>query len=239
MPYVNEGIDQRAEVLIGKADTLTLVVKAGGQLLTGINSAKVTIMEPSGVVIVAQVNAVVTGSILSYTRTWDTGDTKKFELWEDFVAEWEYVTVNGTYTDRQFFDVVRTKLPCLIDVNNLLDYYPDLIQHLAAIEETDADKFCRRAWSLMLDRIRSGKNRPSLILDRSRLVNPGVQKALELVCNALSRDIGDIWSKRKADHKAEYEALRAGLGELKYDRDEDGLAADTDIKRINRRRFSV
>lgn len=243
MAYVDLGIDQRPEVLLNKEDTLQLIVKRNGKLVPLDNvDATVTIMRPTGEVIVAETAADmarVADGMLRYTRTWNEENDLKFELWEDYIAEWKY-KVNGSISyDTIFFDVVRMKLPCLIDVNNMLDFYPDLVEHLLAIGESDADKFCRRAWSLMLDRIRSGHNRPSLILDRSRLVNPAVQKALELACDALTKDITDIWTARAAKHLARYNELRSGLGELKYDRDEDGRAGEDDVKRINRRKMTV
>lgn len=238
MAYSNEGIDARAEVLLDATDTLAYYVKKDGtQVTVDPATAFITILDPSGNEKVARTAAVIAAlGKLSYTRTWTLGT---FELWEDYVALWEWQVSSVVFTDRQYFDPVKNKLNCLIDTNDLLDIYPDLVSHLGTIGETDASKPIRAAWSMLMDRIRSGKNRPSLILDKVRLVNPARQLAAHFACESLSKEPDDLWDKRAVKHLKFYEMLYGGLGELKYDRDEDGLAAQSETKPINRRTFGV
>jgi hypothetical protein len=235
MSYANEGIDQRAEVAQGLTDSVGYYVKAAGVLPSIGASAFVTILDPGGTEKVARTAATITGNLLSLSQSW-TG----YSLEEDFVAVWEWTVGGIWFADRQYFDVVKTKLPCLVDTSDLEEFYPNLQNHLKALEEnTDAGKFIRRAWSHLMDRLRSGKNRPSLVLDRARLVNPGIQIALWFASEALTRETDDVWDKRAAKHEKRYEALMAGLGELKYDADEDGLASNNETKRVNRRNFQT
>ncbi len=239
--YVNEGIDARAEVLFGRADSLRMYIKRNGALIApDANSVYVTITDPSGSVVVARTQTGVTSSaagLLSFSRTWDT---PTFERWEDYKADWEWMETDVISTDVQFFDVVKTKLPCLLDASDLQEFYPDIEEHLKSLETTtDITKFIRQGWRHLLDRIRSGGSRPSLILDRVRLIGPGTHIALMFACNALSKATGDLWDTRSTKHDAWYKEGMAGLGELKYDRDEDGLASEGEVKVMNRRRFSV
>jgi hypothetical protein len=155
------------------------------------------------------------------------------------VALFTYVSSGVTYSERVFFDVVKTKLLCQIDHNDLLEAYPDLETHLAAIGETDTTKFIRKAWSEILDRIRAGGNRPSLILEARRLSNAAIELSLSYVAQALEKDPGDLWNDRKKDHRANYTAAWNGLGELKYDITEDGLADTDEETRVNRTRWHV
>lgn len=240
MSYTSNGIDARAEVLEGEEDTLVTYLKANGAAIPpDANTAWVTIFDPSGTQLVARTQTGVAQAAsgqLSFTRTWDA---TTFERWEDYVALWEWQVSGATFKDRQFFDVVKTKLPVLIDTNDIIEIYPDIEEHIKSIGETDCTKFIKRAWSHMLDRIRAGKNRPSLILDRSRLVNPAIHLTCFYICNALKRAVGDVWDTRRAEHKEEWQSLFGGLGELKYDIDEDGLVAEAETKRVNRKTWGV
>lgn len=246
MAYANEGIDQRLEVLRGAADSLVYFAKANGKPQTiDANSAWVTILDAAGSTKVERTQTgvvIASGGRVTYSRTWAEVD---FELWEDYVMEVEYQVSAAVTTDRVFFDVVKTKLPCLIDNSDLLDFYPDLEEHVKSLNQSGISSvdtiagFIRVAWSQMLDRIRAARNRPSLILDRARLVNPGRRLALSIACEALSREEDDQWDKRAAKHEKAYDKLFLGLGELKYDKDEDGLASEEETKRVNRRKFTV
>lgn len=246
MSYANEGIDQRLEVLRGAADSLVYFAKANGKPQSvDANSAWVTILDAAGSEKVARTQTgvvIASGGRITFSQTWTEAD---YELWEDYVLIVEYQVSTAVSTDRAFFDVVKTKLPCLIDNSDLLDFYPDLEEHMKSLNQgsdTSTDtiaRFIRAAWSQMLDRIRAGRNRPSLILDRARLVNPARRLALSLACEALSREEDDLWDKRAMKHEKAYDKLFIGLGELKYDKDEDGLASEEETKRVNRRKFSV
>lgn len=239
--YTDEGIDSRAEIQYGAtSDTLTYFAKANGapQSIDAL-SAFVTILDPGGSTKVprAQTGIVITaGGKLTFTQAWASAT---YELWEDFVAVWEWTVGSVPHVDRQFFDVVRNKMQCLIDESDILEQYPDAQQHLLSLGVANTSRFIKRAWSVLLDRIRSGKSRPSLILDRTRLINPAIEGATARMCRALSKETGDIWHERMIHHFREYNSLIAGLGDLKYDRDEDGLAADNDVKRMNRRTATV
>lgn len=230
-------IDQRAEVIQGTAlDTVVYYAYDAG-VDSVIASATVRILDPGGTVKVNTTTADVFGNAINLTQAWPAA---AYEFWEDYVFEVTWVDSNGTtFSDRMYFDVVRTKLQCVIADEHLLDVYPDLHSHLASIGETSALKALRRGWSMLLDRIRAGRNRPSLILDRARLVNPALQAALYFACASLAREVGDLWDKRADEHMKLYEKFAGGLGELKYDRDEDGLAGQNETKVINRRPFSV
>lgn len=232
-------IDQRAEVQQSAVDSLVYFVrKEGAPLTPDTGSVWVTVLDPSGNVKQARTQTGVTleGSRITYTRTWGT----EFELlWEDYVLVVEWQETGVTRSDRLYFDVVRTKLSCPVTNEDVLEMYPDMDEHIQSVSVTHAGKFIRRAWSQLLDAIRSGHNRPSLILDRARLVNPTLHLALHFLCNSLTKNPQDVWYTRARDHKKQYDQLLAGLGELKYDRDEDGLAGNDETKRMNRRRFQV
>lgn len=232
MTYAFEDYDQKPEVQKNLSDTLTYYPKRDGAPSTVVAaSAYVTILDPGGTEVVARTAATIASNKLTLTRTWDE------ELSEDYIAVWEWQEGTTTYGDRQTFDVVLTKLPNPLDTSKLQELYPDITSHLAAIGEPDATKFARRAWSMILDRIRSGGNRPALVMDRRRLINPALQLMAALVANTLSKVPGDLWDARASAHMRSYQAFYAGLGTLKYDRDEEGLAGGE--ARVNRRKFYV
>lgn len=240
MAFNAEGIDQRPEILYGAAaDSLVYWPKKDGAVqAVDALSAFVTIFNPSAAQLVARVAATINGNgSLSYSRAWDVAT---YLLGQDYAVLWEYTSATVAVADRTYFDIVRNKLPCLIDESDLLELYPNLVEHLKAVEPVpDLSKYIRRAWSMMLDRIRSGQNRPSLILDRARLVNPAIHLSLHFACMALARDVDDIWDKRQAGHLKMFETIYAGLGELKYDINEDTVADQEESKRINRRKWTV
>lgn len=248
MGYTEEGIDQRSEILLAGGnpailveDSLVFWLKENGKLLVPDDaSAFVTILDPSGTQLVARTAADQDGSQLSYTRTFNmTGTAPNFTAAEDYVALWEW-TINGTaFTDRQFFDCVRTKLPCPLDDSNLMVEYPNLLLHFKALKEDDLTKPIKLAWSTILDRIRAGGNRPSLILDRARLTNPAIQLALAFASGMLARESGDIWADRETKHFKRFEELFNGLGTLKYDKNEDGVVEEKEETRVNRREWFV
>lgn len=234
MSYLNEGIDSKAEVLSGDvADSLVYWCKQdGAPIVPTPSSAFVTVLDGANAVKVARTLATIVGSKLVLSQTWPTAT---FPLAEDYIAVWEFASGGVSYADRTSFDVVRTKLPVLIDTSDLEELYPNLAKHLVSISETDASKFIRRAWSFMLDRVRAGGSRPSLIIDRARLVNPGIQLAACLTMDALCRQPGDVFDLRARRHEKNFEALFQGLGSLSYDKDEDGVA-DAEPRRVNRTR---
>lgn len=238
MSYVDQGIDQRAEVLSGASDSLVYWAKADGAPITvDPGTGYVTLLDNTGSEKVARAAcSIASNGKLYVTRTWDVAT---WLLQEDAVALFEWQVATVPYSDRLYFDVVKNKLLCPIDTSDLLDHYPDLEKHLAAIGETDTKKFIKRAWSTILNRIRSGHNRPSLILDRSRLYDPALELALARCCRALSRKPEDVWGVRKVDHIQDYKAAWAALGELKYDKNEDAVANEGENKRINRRKMTV
>jgi hypothetical protein len=63
--------------------------------------------------------------------------------------------------------------------------------------------------------------------------------SLYYICRSLSRESDDIWDRRMKEHWKMWEVALAGLGELKYDRNEDGLQDKQETARPNRRSFSV
>lgn len=228
-------LDGKAEVQAGAVDVLRFWPKYdGAPAMLDSGSGFVTILDPSGGVKVARAACTVDtqNSVLSVSRTWNE------VIDEDYIAVWEWTVNAVVFSERDMFDIVKVKLPCMIDTTDLEDFYPDIRQHLNAIAEVDASRFARRAWSMLLDRIRSSGHRPSLVIDRARLVNVGLQCMAALTCNALSRSPGDIWDLRAAGHAKSYEALFSGLGQLKYDRDEDGVSDDVPA-RVNRIRAWV
>jgi hypothetical protein len=238
MPYVDQGIDQRPEVVQGATNALVYWAKDNGAPLSvDADSAFVTLKDNGGTTLLARTAATIAANgKLSISNEWVAAT---WQLQEDACAVWEWAVSGVQYADRQFFDVVLKRLMCPIDTSDLLDEYPDLEKHLQAIGETDTTKFIKRAWSKILNRIRSGHNRPSLILDTSRLTDPAIEMSLYLACRALIREPDDVWSIRMRDHKEEYKVAIAAVGELKYDRNEDGVAEQGEVKRINRRKFTV
>jgi len=240
MAYTAEGIDQKAEVLIDAVDTVRFYLKRDGALINpDLASVYATVKDPNGTTVVERTQVGVTQAVtgvLTYTRTWADDD---YDLAEDYVVDWEWQESAVVHTDRQFFDVVKTKLPCLIDTNDLQEFYPDIEEHLLAVGESNPLKFIKRGWSHMLDNLRSNGSRPSLILDRGRLVNPGTRVSLAFACDALVREVGDLWDVRSAKHMKAYADLMAGLGELKYDRDEDALPEKGETVAPARKRWSV
>lgn len=240
MAYVDEGIDQRAEVLSAGVDSLVYYAKKDGAAVTADPaSAFVTIYDPTAGEKVARVAATIAANgKLSYSRTWELAT---FPYAEDYCALWEWTVGSVAYSDRQYFDVVRNKLPCLIDESDLLELYPNLVEHMKAVDGATPTlaKFIKRGWSHLLDRIRVGGNRPPLILDRSRLVNPAIHIALHFATAALVREQDDLWDRRQERHMKLYETAVAGLGELRYDHNEDTIAEKEETARPNRRAFNV
>lgn len=237
MPYVDEGIDERLEVQLGTTDELKFFVKRDGAAVAPTAlSAWVTILDPGGALKVArtQTGVTINGATVLFVQDW-TG----YELWEDYVADLEYSIAGRVYKERHFFDVVRCRLRCLVDESDVLEFYPDAEDHLQALKIADASRFIKRAWSEILNRIRAGKNRPSLILDTKRLIPVALHKSLEYMCLALFKELDDVWDKRRSIHEGKVKQAWADLGELKYDRTEDGLAGNNESKRINRRQWQV
>lgn len=234
--YINEGIDQRAEVLINTTDSIVYWPKVGGVNVTP-TSGSFEVRSPSGSVLV-QTTAFVVGinGQLPISQAWPEAT---YPIGEDYCATVSYIAAGVTYSDRVYFDAVRTKLLCMVSEDDLLDVYPDLDDHLLAVGVTDSQRMIRRGWSHMIDRIRAGGNRPSLILDKARLVNPGIERALQLACESLSKDPADLWDTRAGKHEKRYEEFMKGLGELKYDLNEDAQADRGEQQRVVRRRFFV
>lgn len=236
--WLNEGEDRKAEVLSGAGvDSLVYFVKGpDGPQTVDAASAFVTIHDAAGSVKVARTAATISpGGKLSLGQAWPLAT---FPLAPDYFALWEWQVGGVAAADRQLFDVVKTKLRCPVDSSDLADMYPNLQDHLKAIEVDDASRFVRRAWSQLLDRIEAGGSRPSLILSTHRLINPTLMLALAMTCEALSREPGDVWEGRAVKHLKSYEALFSGLGSLTYDRDEDGAPNDRD-QRVNKVRAFV
>lgn len=239
MAYRSEGIDQRAEVVRNAVDSLVYWAKDNGATLAiDSNTAYVTVLDNTGNTKVARTQTGITLTTadgkVSFSQTWTN-----YELAEDYVLLVEWSTGSIPFADRLYFDVVLNKLKCPIDNNDILELYPDMDSHIVSIGQTAVDKFIKRAWAHLMNRIRSGHSRPSLILDRARLVEPAIEKAAEYTCRALSKELDDIWDVRRKDHADRYKEAMAGLGELKYDKDEDGLASPGEDKRVNRRKWTV
>lgn len=234
--YVNEGIDQRFEVLVDTADSLVYWPRVDGLRVTP-TSGTFTVESPSASVLAGPTAFVVgANGQLPISQAWPEA---RYPIGEDYQTLVTYVVAGVTYSDRIYFDVVRTKLLCLIDDDMLQGVYPDIENHLLGIGETNTAKFIRRGWSQLLDRIRAGGNRPSLILDKQRLINPGIERALQLACFALSKDPADLWDMRAQAHEKRYEEFMKGLGQLRYDLNEDAQADRSEETRVVRRRFSV
>lgn len=238
MSYVDaKGVSERPEVQKGTTDTLTFWPADAGKLIDAAPGSQwVTILDPGGSVLVERTQADVTIEVdksITFTQLWN------FELAEDFIAIWEYEVDGAARIERMRFDVVLCRLRCRVTESDLLEEYPDAADLLAGLGETDPVKFIRRAWARVLARIRAGRNRPSLILDDTRLKEPAIQLALHFMCKALQREAADVWSERYKFHRDEYDKAWKELGELKYDIDEDGLARQGETKRINRKTFTV
>lgn len=239
MAYANEGIDQRAEVIVGSAaQALVYYAKHEGAPVT-VDPATgfVTLLDPAGATLVAR--AACTIAALGKLSVSQAYPEATYPLAEDYIALWEWQVGSVAYADRQYFDVVRNKLICPIDTSDVQEVYPDITSHLASVGETDCNRAIRRAWAKLCNRIRAGKNRPALILDRARLVNCALELACAFTARMLSKETDDLWHGRMVEHFKEYHAEFAGLGDLKYDKDEDAVASNDEKTRINRKLFSV
>lgn len=236
MAYINEGIHQRAEVLQGATDSIVYFPKVDGVNVTP-SSANVQVLGPSSQILLPE-TPVTPGpnGRLTLSQAWPLAT---YYLSEDYVAIFTFVASSISYSERVFFDVVKMKLLCQISHSDLLNTYPDLESHLLSLNETDTAKFIRRAWSEILDRIRSAGNRPSLLLDVRRLTNAAIELSLHYVAQALEKDTGDLWNSRKADHRAGYNREWGQIGTLKYDFNEDGQADRGEETRVARVRFHV
>lgn len=238
MSYANEGIDQRAEVKSGTTDSVVYYVKQNGAVVeVDATTGYATIHASLGGELVSRAACVVAaGGRLSLSQAWPLAT---YPLAEDYRVAWEWQVAGATFTDDQYFDVVKSKLPCLIDTSDLQELYPDIVSHMGAIGETDCSKGIKRGWAHLMARIRSGRNRPSLILDRHRLISPAIHIAMHYVADSLKRVPDDLWDERMKDHFKKYEAAFAQIGELKYDINEDAIAQEGETKRINRKRWQV
>ncbi len=236
MSYIERPADVRAEVLQGATESLVFRPRLDGDPETP-DSAFVTVLDQNGGVKVARASVApeADGSLV-LTRAWDTST---YPLGEDYCLLWEFTVGSTTTTERQFFDVVKTKLQCPIDTNDLLEDYPTLEQTLKQLQNPDAARFIRRAWSRICGRIRSKGRRPSLILDSQRLANVTLELSLYAICRAVSKEAGDIWSQRMEAHEKNYEVEWNSLGELRYDDDEDGVASTDEKRNVSLPRFFV
>lgn len=244
MSYIDEGIDGRKEVLAGATDSIVFFPKVNGKNVTP-SSATVKVLSQAGAVLVAE-QATVPGANgrLTFSQPWPEAT---YPLGEDYVVVWGYTVSGVAYSERMFFDVVRSKLQCQISHTDLLDTYPDLEDSYSGIAtaladgdaETTSARFIRKAWADILGRIRAGGNRPSLLLDVRRLTNAAIELALHYAAQALEKEPGDLWNGRKVDHRANYEREWSQLGQFKYDFNEDGLADNEEETRVNRIRFHV
>lgn len=256
MTTTDEGSKQRVEVLwnennaTGVADTLRYFPRRDGVLFTDARFTNVkggyTIRDPAGKQIDQDMSfdgsvTLKTNGCFEIAKIWDG---TSYLLAEDYIVDWQvrFTDANsseGFYNERQFFDVVRTKLQCMVDHKQLVELFPDLTQQLASIGATDSVAWIRSAWSEVLDRIRSGGHRPSLIMDGTRLRAPTLHLAVSKVADALTREANDVWYGRADVHMKRYEQAWNALGQLKYDFQQTGLASPLETSRVGRRRFRV
>lgn len=248
MPFENELQNVRAEVQQGTSlDTLEFWVTIDGEEIGIGTPFWLTLYDPSGAIIRARTQGNGIGADndrrMLLTQAWPAAT---YPLGEDYFAIWEFTFRGANTVERQSFDVVKQKLDCMLGKSVLLTHYPDLENHIRAVLPSAnyntaqiLAPFCRAAWSQLCDRIRSNGKRPSLILDKVRLINPSAELALHMICNALTRDVGDIWDKRSDRHYKNYEVMFGALGELKYDVDEDNVVSPGEVVAVTRRRFWV
>ena len=245
MSRATEAAYYRAEVEQGTdPDTLAYWLPEDEYPYTTLADVAVTLKSPTGEVLVsAAPGELVEGRKLQIARAWPA---EPWELREDYIAAWTYTIGGAARSARQFFDVVLHRLDCPVITSDLLEYYPDLLQHLQSVVKppvpggvNDAAGFIRRAWGLLLDRLRASGHRPALILDRSRLVNPSTNLALNLICEALVKEPGDVWERRSMLHLKNYEILLNNLGRVKYDTNQDGQARPRDVRNAARKKFHV
>lgn len=240
MPEVTESyIQARAEVLSGAADTLAYwpAVEGFGVLPT---AAFVTVYNPNGGEVVArtEVTPESTGR-LALSRTWDTSSSP---IDVEYFAVWEFTTPDGlSHADRQSFDVVKSKLPILLKAAHLLARYPNLRKHLESLQNALAtpEHFARMGWEDLLERVRATGKRPSLIMERERLIAPARELALSHASGALVKSAGDVWDSRAKAHLEHFSALFGGLGELAYDVDEDNTTGEDEKRNVVIRDWSV
>lgn len=239
MSFIDKAVNSRAEVLQDPLvfDSLLIWLEANGaDQIPDAATAFVTIQDSSGNQLIARTAAVINGSQLSYTQNWSKAT---FPTDTDYIAIWEWQVSGVKLTQRQFFDVVVTKLGVLIDDSDLLTEYPNLLIHMKAVGETTLEKPITRAWAKLLERIRGTGNRPSLILEPERLMLVGTELALALACKMLVKNKDDLWYTRYKDHMKSYEELFTGLGTMKYDKNEDAVVDQDDTAEPALRRWHV
>lgn len=239
MAYTAKGIDQRAEVAQHATvqDTLEFWPLVDGAPVVP-SAGSLTVYGPGGAVVVARAAATVGGTSgrMSLTQAWTAG---AYPLDEDYHALWEFTVGSATYMERQYFDVVLAKLSCPVETNDLLEVYPNIDKMLVAVGVSDASRPVKRAWAWVLSKIRGTGLRPSLVLDRSRLHEPTLERALYYACDSLMRQPDDLWERRALRHEKDADAALASIGELKYDEDEDGVADEGEQVNPTRPRFYV
>ena len=225
MSYANEGLDVRAEVTQDATDSLVFMCLVDGIPVAPTGTPTVEIRDPNASVLVAAVDTTAgtpTGQRV-YTRTWSEAT---FPLGEDFSAIFSFVSGGITYTERIYFDVVRNRMRILLTPSDLLETTPNLAEHLKGIglTGTDADlmRFARKGWAHLMNLIRKGGKRPSLILDRARLIEPATEYALAFAFLAMVKRPDDVWRDLAKEHFRLAGEAYSGLGSLRYDIDQDG-----------------
>lgn len=233
----NERIDQRIEILQGYGGRLKFQCRVDGEAVEPDDSPSIHVHEPNG-------NLLLTINSNEYSASGDGWYETGVILDDQPLGDhWSFVVLftyqNEEYQDRTYFDIVRLILRCPVHTDDLIDVYPNLTQHLQALEIPDCVQFIRRAWSKLLDRIRSTGVRPSRITEKERLINPTIELALAFTCQALAREAEDIWDMRSRKHFKDYDTSVAGLGELDHDSNDDGIVDVGEAANVSKRKFTV
>lgn len=231
----------RAEVLSGASDSLVYWPAVDGFLvvpLTG--SAYVTVFSPDGAELVARASATTSSEgRLSVSRTWGVST---FPIQADYFAVWEWQTDDGlSHADRQSFDVVKQKLPVLLSGAHLEEILPRLKERLAELKDPSlsVERFALVGWLQLCEHIRAQGKRPSLIMERDRLVNPARYLALSLACEALEKQPGDLWATRASDYRKLHREFLGLLANVRYDVDEDNTTSPEETASIGVPRVRV
>ena len=222
-PEVNQGANADALVFWALVDGLP--VKP--------TSATVEIHDPSGGILVASAAVTPDDSPvgrLALSQAWPVGT---YPIGEDYAALWTFTVNSIVYSERVFFDVVRSRLPILVHPKLMTDLQPNLADHLRGIgldgNEDDLRVFAIHGHAHLCDRLRKGGWRPSLVTDRRRLVSAALQYALHFANAAIAKTPDDLFDKRATNAMKLAGEVFDGLGMLRIDKDQDGTTGPGEV----------
>jgi hypothetical protein len=226
MTIDQHGLRWKDEVRYGAAlNYLSFDVETDGKRDTSISFTRLDIYQPGGID-----NPIVTttsviggpGGNQQYSYFLDASDTSKFALGMGYRASWSYMqsVFSGDLPVVRdvYFDVVRTPIShfCPLRIDDVLNAYAPLEKalkdSLAATDLVNTDvnlRYIVPAWQDVLQYVDSMGWRPALMSGPEQLYQMTLYRALQKVCEGLTRAKDDVWDRKAGAAKAEYEYARA------------------------------